>query len=166
MDLHDLAEKLVDRGRRGKTLTMKDYEYVVDESVQPGGVIASGGVGESVTEGSDELYGLRVGDTVKAVINGKRVQGDVIDIFPDSMEVELLLRGPNSGKTVTVDVRDTEALNEQGVSEGKKVDRMVKHIEKSEKKLGHSKKEAEDIAWATVNKRGYLDNANKKKKAK
>jgi hypothetical protein len=31
MDLHDLAEKLVDRGRRGKTLTMKDYEYVVDK---------------------------------------------------------------------------------------------------------------------------------------
>ena len=67
---------------------------------------------QGVMEGSDELYGLRVGDTVKAVINGKRVQGDVIDIFPDSMEVELLLRGPNSGKTVTVDVRDTEALNE------------------------------------------------------
>jgi hypothetical protein len=47
--------------------------------------------------------------------------------------------------------------------EGAKVDRMVKHIEKSEKKLGHSKKEAENIAWATANKRGYLDNKNKKK---
>jgi hypothetical protein len=47
--------------------------------------------------------------------------------------------------------------------EGKKVDRMVKHIEKSEKKLGHSKKEAENIAWATANKRGMLDNKNKKK---
>jgi len=46
--------------------------------------------------------------------------------------------------------------------EGKKVDRMVKHIEKSEKKLGHSKKEAENIAWATANKRGMLDNKNKK----
>ena len=57
-----------------------------------------------------ELYGLYIGDTVKAEINGKRVQGDVIDIFPETMEVELLLRGPNAGKTVTVDVRDTEAL--------------------------------------------------------
>lgn len=77
LDLHDLAEKLVDRGSRGKTLSMKDYEYVIDE--------------------------------------------------------------------------------------GAKVDRMVKHIEKSEKKLGHSKKEAENIAWATANKRGMLDNKNKKK---
>ena len=52
--------------------------------------------------------------------------------------------------------------NKQGVAEGAKVDRMVKHIAKSEKKLGHSKKEAENIAWATANKRGMLDNKNKK----
>jgi hypothetical protein len=48
-------------------------------------------------------------------------------------------------------------------NEGAKVDRMVKHIEKSEKKSGKSKEEAEDIAWATANKRGMLDNKNKKK---
>lgn len=48
-------------------------------------------------------------------------------------------------------------------AEGKKVDRMVKHVAQSEKKLGHSKKEAENIAWATANKRGMLDNKNKKK---
>ena len=48
------------------------------------------------------------------------------------------------------------------VLEGAKVDRMVKHVAKSEKKLGHSKKEAENIAWATANKRGMLDNKNKK----
>ena len=46
--------------------------------------------------------------------------------------------------------------------EGAKVDRMVKHIAKSEKKLGHTKKESENIAWATANKRGMLDNKNKK----
>lgn len=48
-------------------------------------------------------------------------------------------------------------------NEGAKVDRMVKHIEKSEKKAGKSKEEAQDIAWATANKRGMLDNKNKKK---
>ena len=48
------------------------------------------------------------------------------------------------------------------VIEGAKVDRMVKHVAQSEKKLGHSKKEAENIAWATANKRGMLDNKNKK----
>lgn len=47
--------------------------------------------------------------------------------------------------------------------EGKKVDRMVKHIEKSEEKAGKSKEEAERIAWATANKRGMLDNKNKKR---
>lgn len=36
---------------------------------------------------------------------------------------------------------------------GSKVDRMEKHIEKSEVKSGKSKKEAERIAWATINKR-------------
>ena len=50
----------------------------------------------------------------------------------------------------------------QGVEEGAKVDRMVKHIAKSERKLGKSKEEAENIAWATANKRGMLDNKNKK----
>ena len=48
------------------------------------------------------------------------------------------------------------------VIEGAKVDRMVKHVAQSEKKLGHSKKEAENIAWATANKRGMLNNKNKK----
>lgn len=48
------------------------------------------------------------------------------------------------------------------VAEGAKVDRMVSHIKASEKKAGKSDKEAEDIAWATANKRGYLDNKNKK----
>lgn len=75
--------------------------------------------GEDDNARSLELYGLRKGDTVKAIINGKQVQGDIIDIFPDNMQVELLLRGPNAGKTVTVDVRDTESLNEQGVSNEK-----------------------------------------------
>ena len=48
------------------------------------------------------------------------------------------------------------------VSEGAKVDRMVKHVEKSEEKAGKSKKDAKNIAWATANKRGMLDNKNKK----
>ena len=54
-------------------------------------------------------------------------------------------------------------IQQEAVVEGAKVDRMVKHIEKSERKLGKSKDEAENIAWATANKRGMLDNKNKKK---
>jgi hypothetical protein len=54
-------------------------------------------------------------------------------------------------------------IGRKGVAEGAKVDRMVKHIASSEKSDGKSKKDAENIAWATVNKRGMLDNKNKKK---
>ena len=50
--------------------------------------------------------------------------------------------------------------------EGKKVDRMVAHVKASEKKAGHSDKEAENIAWATANKRGMLNNKNKVKEDK
>jgi hypothetical protein len=56
-----------------------------------------------------------------------------------------------------------DILRLQGLAEGKKVDRMVQHIKQSEIKAGESPEEAENIAWATVNKRGYLDNKNKKK---
>jgi len=52
---------------------------------------------------------------------------------------------------------------EQGVAEGKKVDKFVKDVKKSEIKAGHGKKEAETITWKTANKRGMLDNKNKKK---
>jgi hypothetical protein len=48
------------------------------------------------------------------------------------------------------------------VNEGAKVDRMAKHIESSEKASGVPAKKAKEIAWATLNKRGYLDNKNKK----
>ena len=58
-------------------------------------------------------------------------------------------------------VADTTG-EEKGLAEGAKVDRMVKHVAQSEKKLGKSKDEAENIAWATANKRGMLNNKNKK----
>ena len=61
------------------------------------------------------------------------------------------------------DVVPKDESGEQGVAEGAKVDRMVQHIKKSEIKTGKSKDEAENIAWATVNKRGYLDNKKKGK---
>jgi hypothetical protein len=68
------------------------------------------------------------------------------------------------GKRIKEEIKTGGVIAGGGVGEGKKVDRMVKHITKSEKNLGHSKKEAENIAWATANKRGMLDNKNKKAK--
>jgi hypothetical protein len=74
------------------------------------------------------------------------------------------------GNAYTMDLSDLsrgtlgkmQFQTKEGVAEGAKVDRMVKHVAQSEKKLGKSKDEAENIAWATANKRGMLDNKNKK----
>jgi hypothetical protein len=50
-------------------------------------------------------------------------------------------------------------IKEKSIKEGAKVDRMAKHIKDSEVKAGHSKKKAESIAWATLNKRGMLEHS-------
>jgi len=83
---------------------------------------------QDVAEGSDnkELYGLKLGDVVKARVDDSIVQGNVIDLFPETMEVELLLRGDMAGRTVTVDVRDTEYMDESGVAEERKVTKNEK----------------------------------------
>ena len=76
LDLHDLAEKLIDRGSRGKTLTMKDYEFVVDECA---GVIAGGGVGES--EELDEVNPNTIIDRLKQGLEKAKQQvkqGDLV----------------------------------------------------------------------------------------
>lgn len=57
-------------------------------------------------------------------------------------------------------------MKRMATKEGAKVDRMIGHIKASEKKLGKSDKDAEAIAYATANKRGYLNNKNKKKRLK
>jgi hypothetical protein len=62
-----------------------------------------------------------------------------------------------------IDMAINNLVKKVPANEGAKVDRMVKHIEKSERGLGKSKDKASDIAWATANKRGMLDNKNKKK---
>jgi hypothetical protein len=82
LDLHDLAEKLVARGTRGKTLTMKDYEFVVEGA----GVIAGGLQYEELNELSpDYIKGkmknafkkekeqVKKGDLAGAVQTGKRI---------------------------------------------------------------------------------------------
>ena len=52
-------------------------------------------------------------------------------------------------------VKATEEV--EHVEEGAKVDRMEKHIEKSEIEAGKSPEKAKQIAWATLNKRGFLN---------
>ena len=50
-----------------------------------------------------------------------------------------------------------KSVKEETFEEGAKVDRMEKHIEKSEIDSGKSKEAAKKIAWATMNKRGFLN---------
>ena len=67
---------------------------------------------------------------------------------------EVKNNGDNALRKFTKEFDEVE-INDFLVSENE--------LKKSEKKLGHSDKEAENIAWATANKRGMLDNKNKKK---
>ena len=67
------------------------------------------------------------------------------------------------GMLVDKNVKEETTTNTlRSVLEGAKVDRMVKHIKASEKAAGKSDEKAENIAWATANKRGMLNNKNKK----
>ena len=89
----------------------------------------------------------RVGDAIDRIASRA---GNVRNINPDDLN------------KLIKQVEYYVTSNTNDMYEGAKVDRMVKHIEKSEEKSGKSKKEAENIAWATANKRGMLDNKNKK----
>ena len=109
----------------------------------------------------------------KAVSDRTTVKDAIIDIknkFPQQYQAAQQPQGMREGKRNLKCVCKTHGTmqcpvhtpKDIEVIEGAKVDRMVKHVAQSEKKLGHSKKEAENIAWATANKRGMLDNKNKK----
>lgn len=90
-------------------------------------------------------------------------ENDAGTLFDKPSELVTLddLKAYKSGKGRPKKVREwIETL--RFVAEGAKVDRMIKHIEKSEKEAGKSDKDAESIAYATANKRGMLDNKNKK----
>ena len=70
---------------------------------------------------------------------------------------------PEAGEGKKGMIADKKKLQEVlKMHEGAKVDRMEKHIESSEKAAGVPAKKAKEIAWATLNKRGYLNNKNKK----
>ena len=64
---------------------------------------------KQITTESENPYGYEVGQTVK-LDNGQ--QGRVIDIFDDSIEVLLV-----GGRTVTVDFRDAQVIDEDAVAE-------------------------------------------------
>jgi hypothetical protein len=115
-----------------------------------------------VTDALKIMRGAEVNDAIKAL---KTVLGDreynsrrgFYNFYIKQMIDAYGQRGANES------LGTTGAMTNGEMGEGKKVDRMVKHVAQTEKKLGHSKKEAENIAWATANKRGMLDNKNKKK---
>jgi len=170
--VHDmLKDRSEDEGLEGwvqeKIIKANDYlnsvrEYLEGKKMQEGGVIAAGGGGESISEGNVvSEYGKTF--LIKAMIPDTK--GGPLKPYSikfkygkDEKDAERLF------KMVFNDItHKIVSVKEITVTEGAKVDRMVKHIAKSERELGKSKDKAEDIAWATVNKRGYLDNKNKKK---
>ena len=150
-----LKDRTEDEGLEGwvqeKLIKANDYlnavkEYYDEKMMKEmtAGTIAGGIAAEGVAEGEKKPHPQTWHDVDKKL-------GRAVDKMSQAEKVKKGLAHPDT-------------LKKKSVAEGAKVDRMVKHIAKSEKKLGHSKKEAENIAWATANKRGYLDNKNKKAK--
>lgn len=121
------------------------YAIANEVKIQGAGAIAGGIANESELRDFDDLQAKR-----KAL---QDIQTDPDTAKDPALVSELVRRKAELERQA----------KQQGLGEGAKVDRMAKHIEKSERKLGKSKDEAENIAWATLNKRGYLDNKNKKK---
>jgi hypothetical protein len=162
--IHDVSEE---EGLEGwvqeKIIKANDYlntirEYLEGKQIQQeAGVIAGGLAYESIDEG------VRVDSIVTDAL--KIMRGSEVSDAVQALKTVLGNREYNDRRGhYNFYVRQLmDMYSQQGISEGAKVDRMVKHIAKSEKKLGKSKDEAENIAWATANKRGMLDNKNKKK---
>ena len=107
---------------------------------------------QGMAEGSEQRWRVTVGNKSGTLSHTKTFTGTKEQAIKQAVTRFATSRNP----VVTAE------LVKQDVKEGAKVDRMVKHIAKSERKLGKSKDEAENIAWATANKRGMLDNKNKK----
>jgi hypothetical protein len=105
-------------------------------------------------------------DLFSAAKNAQQVYAMIKDVSEDEglegWVQEKIIKANDYLNTIR-EYLEGKQIQQEAVVEGAKVDRMVKHIAKSEKKLGKSKDEAENIAWATANKRGMLDNKNKKK---
>jgi hypothetical protein len=112
----------------------------------------------------DELSKKTLGNYINKANNDSVSRGIEYGFSRDKKDsLSALEKLPNRTKGIDRAVDKLTGKAKVPANEGAKVDRMVKHIEKSEKKSGKSKEEAEDIAWATANKRGMLDNKNKKK---
>ena len=140
-----------------KTVMMLVKDRTEDEGLE-------GWVQEKIIKAADYM------NTLAEYLEGKRIQemtGGVIaaggvgeGTIPDNKKPAK----PKSQKGIDLSTLRKAAAQATPVKEGAKVDRMVKHIAKSEREAGKSSEEAENIAWATTNKRGYLDNKNKKSK--
>jgi hypothetical protein len=144
-------------------------------------------VKEDKLDEEDKIIAVGKGSKLKTGLHGKNEEPKFKNFVPpfkaeglyvsdkrgkNVCECSEQMLAPLVAKALNAFVATNESIDIEGAGvvaggaqyEGAKVDRMVKHIAKSEKKLGHSKKEAENIAWATANKRGMLDNKNKKAK--
>jgi hypothetical protein len=171
--VHELIkDRSEDEGLEGwvqeKIIKANDYlntvrEYLEGKKIHEmtAGTIAGGVAAETINERASQIPTHRSlvdlsNDKIKLPVGSefRQVEGS------NKLFVHLIDGSPKGIYRIKMNM--LEPINNP-MSEGAKVDRMVKHIAKSERKLGKSKDEAENIAWATANKRGYLDNKNKKK---
>lgn len=141
-------------------------KYIMKRRAAIGKAIAGRGTQkeEFIHEGDvEDMNTTKKGNQIKPMKPGER---NTVVISPNQgkglvahheMEGEMITE---TGYSKFLNMVNQKTLT--SVEEGTKVDRMVGHIATSERKAGKSPQEAQNIAWATVNKRGMLNNKNKR----
>lgn len=148
----EMRRKLQGQGSDSdKEVKLDESDYIVDPSV--GHKIGSGFIPKS-SENVEET----LADIVDLIKDIKQTPKNSPRASRKLSQVKNLLNSIKSDVTSTqIDELLGGVIAGGMTTEDAKVDRMVKHIQNSELKSGKSKKESENIAWATVNKRGYLN---------
>jgi hypothetical protein len=150
------AEPAVDRSdeRKQQELGMIRAFLKSGNRPSPGSQIYQLMKKHGIEEGQDNPYGYEVGQTVK-LQDGS--QGQVLDIFDDSIEVLLV-----GGRTVTVDFRDAQVISEQGMAEGlskrdqQDVDAIRAAIARLEAQLNHPNADRDAIQQSIAHEKKRL----------
>jgi hypothetical protein len=154
----DFAKKLqqkIDKSNKAVVQTKKDIGHRIAD-IGPGGKehnVKTNKTWDDANEGVMEDSNARTPDLSK--IRTHKLEELL------ALQSEIGRKDPRTKASADL-IRAELKKRGQNVGEGAKVDRMVNHVKHSEEKAGKSKQEAENIAWATANKRGMLNNKNKK----
>ena len=155
----DLSEEQLQAKKRREELFKRSKDREIGKKPMSREIMAKE---QAMEEGDEQIDGMAQGEIREIIKNAIHIKNQLDKgVSLDGWMYSYVTTSNDHLNSVAEQINNPH-IDEQDMIEGAKVDRMVKHVKSSEKKLGHSDKEAENIAWATANKRGMLNNRNKK----